>query len=111
MTPHPRLTVCDLRVRAVSVPMRLPLQTSGGTIRIAPLALIDLDTEEGVTGSTYLFCYTPLVLKPVTELLANLALLIKGDAVAPFEINQKLLRQFRLLGSKGITGMAMAMPM
>lgn len=108
MTPRARLTVRDLRVRAVSVPMRLPLQTSSGTIRIAPLALIDLDTEEGVTGSTYLFCYTPLVLKPVTELLGNLAPLIKGDAVAPFEINQKLLRQFRLLGAKGITGMAMA---
>ncbi|MDH5539417.1 MAG: mandelate racemase, partial [Rhizobacter sp.] len=97
-----------LRVRAVNVPLRLPLQTSGGTVTAAPLALIDLLTEEGVTGSTYLFCYTPLALKPVAELLANLAVSIKGDRVAPFELDRKLQRQFRLLGAKGITGMAMA---
>ncbi|HSD60944.1 MAG TPA: enolase C-terminal domain-like protein [Burkholderiales bacterium] len=108
MTTCPMLTVRDLRVRAVNVPMRLPLQTSGGTVGIAPLALIDLHTEEGVTGCAYLFCYTPLALKPVAQLLANLAPLIKGDAVAPFELDQKLQRQFRLLGAKGVTGMAMA---
>lgn len=108
MTPTPRLTVRELRVRAVNVPMRLPLQTSSGTIEIAPLALIDLGTEEGVTGTTYLFCYTPLALKPVTQLLASLAPLIRGDPVAPFELEQKLQRQFRLLGSKGIAGMAIA---
>lgn len=108
MTPTPRLTVRELRVRAVNVPMRLPLQTSSGTIEIAPLALIDLGTEEGVTGTTYLFCYTPLALKPVTQFLANLAPLIRGAPVAPFELEQKLQRQFRLLGSKGIAGMAIA---
>ncbi len=108
MTPLPRLTLRELRVRAVNVPMRLPLQTSGGTITLAPLALIDLLTEEGVTGSAYLFCYTPLVLRPVTVLLANLAALIEGDPVAPLELVQKLQRQFRLLGSKGLAGMAMA---
>jgi len=62
---HPKLTLRELRVRAVQAPMRRPLQTSGGTVRIAPLALIDLVTEEGVTGRTYPFCYTPLALKPV----------------------------------------------
>lgn len=108
MTALPLLTLRELRVRAVHVPMRLPLQTSSGSIKIAPLALIDLITEEGVTGSTYLFCYTPLALKPVTQMLANLSLLIKGDKVVPVDLDQKLKRQFRLLGSKGIVGMALA---
>ncbi|HEX9178889.1 MAG TPA: enolase C-terminal domain-like protein [Burkholderiales bacterium] len=103
-----RLTVRDLRVRAVNVPMRLPLQTSGGTVGIAPLALIDLHTAEGVTGCAYLFCYTPLVLKPVAQLLENLAPLIRGDPVAPLELERKLQGRFRLLGEKGLTGMAMA---
>ncbi|MDO8419740.1 MAG: enolase C-terminal domain-like protein [Rubrivivax sp.] len=108
MNDRPGLTVRELRVRAVNVPMRLPLQTSSGTITTAPLALIDLFTEEGVTGSTYLFCYTPLALKPVIEMLASLAPLIQGDPVAPLEIDQKLQRRFRLLGAKGVAGMAMA---
>jgi mandelate racemase len=108
MTPQARLTLRELRVRAVQVPLRLPLQTSGGTVRVAPLALIDLVTEEGVTGRAYLFCYTPLALKPVVQLLENLSAFLKGDAVAPLDIDQKLQRTFRLLGATGLTAMAMA---
>jgi L-alanine-DL-glutamate epimerase-like enolase superfamily enzyme len=78
--------------------MRHPLETSNGTIRIAPLALIDLETNEGVTGRTYLFCYTPLVLKPVCELLVNLGPVVQGLPVAPLEVNRALCSRFRLLG-------------
>jgi mandelate racemase len=106
--PNPKLTLRELRVRAVQAPMKRPLQTSGGTVRVAPLALIDLITEEGVTGRTYLFCYTPLALKPVVQLLQNLSEFLKGDAVAPLELDAKLQRTFRLLGASGFTGMAMA---
>lgn len=108
MIPTPRLTLRELSARAVNVPMPLPLATSGGTITLAPLALIDLVTEEGVTGSTYLFCYTPLALGPVIRMIENLAPLLAGDAVAPLEIDRKLQRQFRLLGAKGVAGMALA---
>lgn len=103
-----RLTISELNVRAVHVPMRIPLQTSSGTIRMAPLALLDLHTKEGVTGHTYLFCYTPLVLKPVCELLGNLEPLLQGQPLAPLEISRLLHSRFRLLGSKGIVGMALA---
>lgn len=108
MSHPPRLTIAGLRVRGVHVPMRLPLVTSGGTVGIAPLVLIDLLTDEGVTGSTYLFCYTPLVLKPVVQLLENLAPQIRGDALAPLDLDRKLQRQFRLLGAKGPVAMALA---
>lgn len=47
--------------------MRLPLNTSGGTAGLAPLALVELLTAEGVTGSTCLLCHTPLALKPVVR--------------------------------------------
>jgi mandelate racemase len=77
-------------------------------VRVAPLALIDLDTEEGVTGRSYLFCYTPLALKPVVQLLQNLSEFLKGDPVAPLELDARLQRTFRLLGASGFAGMAMA---
>jgi len=108
MSASGQLTISSLQVRAVHVAMRIPLQTSSGTIRIAPLALLDLHTNEGVIGRTYLFCYTPLVLKPVCELLANLESVLKGTAVAPVEINRVLHSRFRLLGAKGVVGMALA---
>lgn len=101
-------TIRDLRVRPVNVPMARSLQTSGGEIRLAPLALIDLRTEQGVTGSTYLFCYTPLALRPVVQMLENIAPLIVGEALEPLELRRKLAARFRLLGSTGVAGMAMA---
>lgn len=108
MDSTPRLSVRDFRLRGVHVPMRLPLVTRGGTIEIAPLALIDLLTEEGVTGSAYLFCYTPLALKPVLQTLANLLPLLRGQPVAPLALDRSLRQRFRLLGDKGVVGMALA---
>ena len=55
----PRLTIREVKTSAVQVPMTYPLGTSAATVRRAPLLLIDLETEEGVTGRPYLFCYRP----------------------------------------------------
>lgn len=108
MPQPPRLRIRALRVRPVQVPLRIPLVTSSGSIPSAPLALLDLQTEEGVTGHAYLFCYTPLVLRPVCELLAQLGELLKAQCVAPLALQRLLLDRFRLLGSKGVVGMAIA---
>jgi mandelate racemase len=102
------LTVRGLVVRAVDVPMNRPLKTGGGEVGSAAMVLIDLLTEEGVTGCSYLFCPTPLVLKPVARLLSNLAPVIGGDLLAPVEIERKLQKIFHLLGSKGLSAMATA---
>lgn len=104
----PRLTISGLAVRAANVPLRLPLQTSSGTLTVAPLALIDLQTAEGIVGRTYLFCYTPLALRPVCELLRNLEPVVRGLRVAPLELDRMLQARFRLLGTKGVVAMALA---
>jgi len=77
------LTVRGLAVHAVDVPMDRPLITGGGEVGSAAMVLIDLMTEEGITGCSYLFCPTPLVLEPLAKLLSNLAPLIEGDPLAP----------------------------
>jgi len=108
MNPNPQLTVRGLGVRAVDVPMGRPLMTGGGEVGSAAMVLIDLLTEEGLTGSCYVFCPTPVVLEPVAKLLSNLAPLIEGDPVAPVDIERKLQKGFRLLGPQGLTAMATA---
>ena len=108
MIPSPQLTIRSIRARAVNVPMQRPLQTSGGLVGTSPLVLIDIQTEEGITGHSYVFCYTPLALKPITQLLLNLEELIKGDTLAPFTLEQKLQQRFRLLGPQGFIGIALA---
>ena len=90
MSSNIRLTVSGLRARAVDVPVQPPLETASAEIRSAPLVLVDLLTEEGVTGRSYAFCVTPLALGPMARLVSNLGPLIEGDAVAPLAIGEKL---------------------
>ena len=88
--------------------MKRPLATSAVTIRTAPLLLIDLETEQGITGRAYLFCYMPLGAQLIARVLDELILLVKGDAVDPVEIGAKLLRHLRLIGAQGVIWMALA---
>ena len=50
-----KLTIRDLSLRAVLVPLARPLVTRVVTLESASLLLIDLLTEEGITGRAYLF--------------------------------------------------------
>ena len=61
------------------------------------MVLIDLLTEEEISGCSYLFCPTSLVLEPVAKLRSNLAPLIEGERLAPMEVERKLQKTFRLL--------------
>jgi len=105
---EPRLTVRGIRARGVEVPMKLPLGTSAGTIRSAPLLLIDLETEEGVTGRSYLFCYLSTVAPAIATVLGEVERNVKGERVAPADLWGKLARRFKLIGVQGIVRMAMA---
>jgi mandelate racemase len=98
----------SLRVRTVRVPLSPPHQTASGIITESPLVLTDAVTDGGVTGHSVVFTYTPAALNPVAELIRNFEVLIQGDALAPLEIEQKLARRFRLLGTQGLVGMALA---
>ena len=102
------LTIRAVRVRAVDVALARPVETAGGAMTTAPLVLIDLDTEDGATGRSYLRCYTPLALEPLAGLVANAGAALAGDSGTPEELVGKLERSFRLLGPQGLTGIAMA---
>ncbi len=104
----PKIEIKSLRARAVNVPMRRPLRTGSGTVETAPLVLIDLYTSEGVTGCSYVFCYTALALKPVERLLLNLGETLAGQPLAPHDLEQGLRRRLRLIGAQGFTAMALA---
>jgi len=101
-------TIASIKVRAVRVPMQEPHRTASGVITESPLVLTDIVTDTGVAGHSIVFTYTPAALKPTAELIGNLDPLINGDALAPLEVEQKLARRFRLLGTQGLVGMALA---
>jgi mandelate racemase len=105
---HPTLTVRSFEVVPVSVPLIHPVRTASGDVTHAPLLLIDLHTEQGVTGRAYLFTYTALALKPVADLVHGLGERLTGKEVSPFDIARELGVALRLLGDTGLTGMALA---
>jgi len=102
------LKIKSVRARAVNVPLSAPHPTAGGTVTSAPLVLIDLHTDGGVTGRSYLFCYTAFAVAPVAALVESFGELIAGDALAPLELFKKIQGRLRLLGPQGLTGMAAA---
>src|SRR5881296_2566614 len=94
----PLLTVRAVRSVGVEVPMTYALGTSRGTITKAPLLLIDLETKEGVTGRSYLWCYLRGVVPAIATGLALVEETIKGDRVAPLDLWEKLAQRFALIG-------------
>src|SRR6185437_6266207 len=84
------LTVRAIRAVAVEVPMRHALGTSQAVVRAAPLLLVDLETEEGITGRAYLFCYMPAAAAAIAAFLADIARAVKGERVAPLDLWKKL---------------------
>jgi mandelate racemase len=107
-TIAPHLTVRDLRAVGVEVPLTYVLGTSRGAVTKAPLLLIDLDTEEGVTGRCYLFCYLPAAAPAIANILQEVLRVTQGNRVAPVDLWGKLAQRFALIGVQGIVRMAMS---
>src|SRR5262252_4411173 len=106
MTAHdgiefPALTIRSVRTTPVLVPMNFALGTSAARVTEAPLLLINLETEEGVTGRTYLFCYRPSGSRAIALLVQDAASLMKGQQARPADIASKLARTFALIGATG----------
>ena len=79
-----------------------------GAISHAALVLIDLETDQGVTGCSYLFTFMPSMLKPTVDCVGAVAELVNGDEVAPLALDEKLRRRFTLLDTHGILNQALA---
>src|SRR5687767_11162576 len=108
MAETPRLTVRALRAVAVEVPMTYVLGTSRGAFSKAPLILIDLETDEGITGRSYLWCYVRDTMPAIMSGLMAVTEMVKGDPVAPLDLWRKLSQRFALMGVQGIVRMAMS---
>jgi mandelate racemase len=106
--PAPQLTIRAVRSTAVEVPMTYALGTSQARITRAPLLLIDLETEEGITGRTYLFCYLRAAAPAMAAMLDEIGRMVTGDRVAPAQLWGKLAQRFMLIGVQGVVRMAMA---
>jgi mandelate racemase len=102
------LTIRSIRARAVVAPIARPVKNAFGVIEAAPLVLIDVETDQGVTGRSYIFAYAPLTLKPLVLLIEQIGRDLTGKPIAPFDLMAAMDAKFRLLGWQGLVGMAVS---
>ena len=97
-----------VKARAVVVPLKRPVKNAFGLIDAGPLVLIDVETDQGVTGRSYIFAYTRLTLKSLVLLIEEIGRDLVGKAIAPFDLMAAMDAKFRLLGWQGMVGMAVS---
>lgn len=102
------IKITGLRTRSVMVPMKRPPMTASGPISEAALVLIDLETDAGVTGSSYLFAYSRGMLATTAACTAALGEAVIGQPGAPAALDATLRKKFALLDQRGILGQALA---
>ena len=102
------MKIQNIRVRAVSAPMKRPLATSTGKVATAALLLVDLQTDAGIVGRCYLFGIGKQNLGPIAKVVEVMAEMVKGDECAPFDLEKKLRARHALLGVHNIILFAMS---
>jgi len=107
------LTLAGIRARPVVLKLRRPVVNRLVTIEDWPLILIDLYTEEGVTGRSYLEPYLVNAMRYLIPVLHDLGDLLKGRAIAPVELFDLARRSLRSVGYEGqsliaVSGLDMA---
>jgi len=111
MMPNPTfppLTVKAIRATPVEVPLNFVMGTSQGAFGKASLLLIDLETEEGVVGRSYIFSHMAAVSRAIANLLQEIESLTKGQRLDPPALFARLVGRFTLIGAQGVIRMAIA---
>jgi mandelate racemase len=101
-------TLRALRARPVLVPIRRPPVSASGAIPKAALVLFDLETDDGVTGRSYVFGFAPWTLPSIVGCAQGLFEMIKGAPLAPLDLEARLRGQLTLLDPNGLVGLAQA---
>jgi mandelate racemase len=102
------LTIRSARTRVIMVPLRFTLGTSADVVRTVPIVLVDISTNEGVTGRAYAFAYTLAGATAIAALIGEAVEFATGHPAAPFPVSELLSRRYRLLGVTGTTRMALS---
>ena len=103
-----QLTVKSVRARPVVVPLKRPVVSKVGLFRDWPLILIDLYTNEGIVGHSYLEPYLKQSARYIVPVIEDLAEAAKGHPVAPFDAYRRGIGSLHLVGREGVALIAVS---
>ena len=103
-----KLTLRSLRARPVVVKLKRPVVARIATLADWPLILIDLYTEEGVIGRSYLEPYITKSMRYLVPALHDLGEVLKGRQLAPIEFYDSARKSLHFVGYEGLSIIAVA---
>jgi mandelate racemase len=103
-----RLTLKSIRARPVVLTLKRPVVARIATLTDWPLILIDLSTEEGVIGRSYLEPYVPKSMRYLIPALHDLGEMLKGRRLAPIEFYEAARKSLHFVGYEGMSIIAVA---
>ena len=102
------LVVRDVTVRSVVVPLGRPLATKVGDFSRWPLLLIDVTTEQGITGRGYLAPYLSRAAAAVRTVLEDMGAALRGQPASPAAAYANARGWLGLAGYQGLALAAVA---
>jgi mandelate racemase len=103
-----KLSFRSIDVRCVAVPLRRPIASKVGQFTDWPMILIDITTEEGVVGRSYLEPYLKDAVRYIVPAIRDLAASLAGKQLAPLDCFQASRRALNLVGYEGIAMIAVS---
>jgi len=104
----PRLRLKSLRARPVVLKLKRPVVARIATITEWPLILIDLYTEEGIVGRSYLEPYTTKTTKYLIPALHDLGEMLRGRPIAPCDLYSLARKSLHFVGYQGMSMIAVS---
>lgn len=100
------LTVRHITARPVVLKLKRPIVAKIATITDWPLILIDLWTEEGIVGRSYLEPYIVKAMRYLVPALEDFGATLKGRRVAPIELFDSARKSLHFVGYEGLSMIA-----
>jgi mandelate racemase len=102
------LTIRSIQARPVVLKLRRPIVARIATITDWPLILIDLTTQEGLVGRSYLEPYTVKALRYLVPALHDLGAMVEGRQVRPVELYDIARKSLHFVGYQGMSMIAVS---
>jgi mandelate racemase len=102
------LTVRSLEARAVVLKLARPVVARIATITEWPLILVDLHTEEGIVGHSYVEPYTVKTMRYLVPALHDLGAMLAGKTLSPVELYNLGRKSLHFVGYQGMSMIAVA---
>lgn len=103
-----KLTFRSVIVRPVLLPLRRPVVSKVGLFDQWPIILMDIETEEGIVGRSYVEPYLKNAARSIVPAIHDLAAQRKGQPIRPIEDFRQGQKSLNLIGYEGVAMIAVS---